>query len=481
MSLSLAEYASYDGLGLAELVRRGEATPRELALLAVEGAARVNPSIRALVETFAEKAELLRDDEVAAGPFRGVPFLLKDLGGIEGGVPCEMGSRLARGFVPEGDTVLGARFKQAGLVSAGRATTSEFGIAGITETLAVGRTCTPWSPGHMAGGSSGGSAAAVAAGVVPVAHASDGGGSIRIPASACGLVGLKPTRGRISPAPRASFPLSGWSVGFAVSRTVRDTAALLDAVHGPASGDVLVIPPPERPFLEEVGAPPGRLRVAFCREPWSGKPGHPEVARATEETATLLAELGHDVDEDAPPLDWDPFLDAMTDMWAAHTAHGIQAIADTLGREPGPDNLERVTLSFYEHGRCLPIGAFLGTLDAFNDVCRRAAPFFDAYDVLLTPTLGSLPAPLGTYDPDAELSPREFFDAWSQLESFLPLFNCTGQPAISLPLAWSASGLPIGMQLAARFGEEATLLSLAAQLEEARPWRHRRPPIRVAD
>ena len=477
--MNLAEYASHDGLGLAALVRAGEVTPRQLALLAIEGAAPVNPSLCAMVETFAEKAERLRLEDVPDGPFRGVPFLLKDLGAMEAGVRCELGSRLAAGLVADHDSELGRRFRRAGLVSVGRATTSEFGIAGITETLAVGRTCSPWSAGHMAGGSSGGSGAAVGAGIVPVAHASDGGGSIRIPASACGVVGLKPTRGRVSPAPDAGDPLSGWAVRFAVTRTVRDTAALLDAVHGPAPGDPHVAPPPARPFLDEVGAPPGRLRIAYCSRPWSDKPAHPDVVAAVEATAALLADLGHDLAADEPPLDWEPFLEAMTDMWAAHTAHGIDAVATALGRTPGLDNLERVTYGFWLHGRSITAQRLLDCLDYFNTVCRRVAPLFETYDVLLTPTLGHPPAPLGGYDPDTAVAPRDFFDSSSHLDGFLPLFNCTGQPAISLPLCRSPDGLPLGMQLVGRFGDEATLLRLAAQLEEAQPWRDRRPPVHV--
>jgi amidase len=476
----LDEYAANDAVGLAALVRAREVRPRELAALAIEGARRVEPTLNALVELLEDRAETLDEAALPEGPFRGVPTLVKDLYHGEPGLRCENGSRLCAGYVSRAQSEAVARFRAAGFVTIGRATTSELGIAGTTETLACGQTCSPWSEERMAGGSSGGSGAAVGAGVVPVAHGSDGGGSIRIPASACGTVGLKPTRGRVSFGPYAADPLSGWAVRFACTRSVRDTAALLDAVQGPAPGDPYEIRPPERPFLAEVGAPAGRLRVAWCTAPWSHRPGDPQVAEATEATARLLADLGHDVAPGRPPLAWEPFLDAMTDMWSAHTAHGIEAQAALHGREPGPETLEPLTLGFLEHGRAITSGRLLAALDHCNVVTREVARFFADVDVLLTPTLGALPERLGVFATQQDLAPREFFDAWSHLESFLPLFNCTGQPAISLPLATSAEGLPIGMQLVARFGGEATLLRLAAELEQALPWSGRRPPLHVA-
>jgi len=278
--VDLDEYAAHDASGLAELVRRREVHPRELVAAAIEGARRVDGTLNALVELLEDRAETLDEDAIPDGPFRGVPTLVKDLYHGEPGLRCENGSRLCSGYVSRAESEAVARFRAAGFVTVGRATTSELGIAGTTETLACGATCSPWSAEHMAGGSSGGSGAAVGAGIVPVAHGSDGGGSIRIPAAACGTVGLKPTRGRISFGPYAADPLSGWAVRFACTRSVRDTAALLDAVHGAAPGDPYEIAPPERPFLDEVGRPAGRLRVAYCSEPWSHRLGDPRSWRA---------------------------------------------------------------------------------------------------------------------------------------------------------------------------------------------------------
>jgi amidase len=332
----------------------------------------------------------------------------------------------------------------------------------------------------MAGGSSGGAGAVVGAGIVPVATGSDGGGSIRIPAAACGVVGLKPTRGRVTWGPIAHEPLLGWGVHFLLSRSVRDTAACLDVLSGPYPGDPWIAPEPSRPFLEEVGQPPERLRIAYCWEPWSGRASIDEMRLACEATAQLLAELGHEVVEARPTFSWEAFLDAMTVVWSTTTAKDVDGFAHAIGRTPGPDTLELPTLRMVELGRSTSAQQLLSALDAAGHVARQMGSFFEDYDVLLTPTLGAPPARLGTYEPEAELEPRELFDSWSQLESFLPVFNATGQPAISLPLHQGGTGLPIGMQLVGRFGDEATLLRLSAQLEQALPWAGRVPPLHVA-
>ena len=478
--MRLDEYASFDATGLAELVRKGEVAPAELARCAVEGVAVVDGTLNAVVEAFDDKADSLRFEYAPTGPFGGVPTMLKDLFHGEAGVTCENGSRLGKGWVVPVESEMPRRIRRAGLVNMGRTTTSEFGIMGTTETLACGRTASPWSAEHIAGGSSGGAAAVVGAGIVPVASASDGGGSIRIPAASCGVVGLKPSRGRVPWGPHIAEALAGWAVHFMVSRTVRDTAALLDQLSGTLAGDPFVIPSPRRPFREEVGAPVERLRVAYWSSPLSGASADREITTATERTARVLDDLGHVVEEARPPLDWETFLRAMTDVWASDNAHTIDWFARAVGREPDGETLEGSTLAALEYGRTVSASQVFDANDTANYIARGMGWFFSNYDVLLTPTLGAPLPPLGTYDPTSYVELREVFTSWSALESFLPVFNATGQPAISLPLHMSESGLPIGMQLVGAFGSESLLLRLSAQLEEALPWADRRPPIHVA-
>ena len=475
--MDLAQYARHDGLALADLVRRGEITGAALAQLAAAAAERVDPVLGAVVETYADHQAAGDAAAAIGGPFAGVPLMLKDLFHGDAGRVCENGSRLAEGWVAPVASEMVSRLRGGGFAPVGRATTSEFGVMGTTETLAQGATCSPWSAGHMAGGSSGGSAAAVGAGIVPVATASDGGGSIRIPASACGVVGLKPSRGRVTWAPSAGDPLGGWAAHFVVTRSVRDTAVALDLLAGAAAGDPNVAPPAARAYAEELAGPDRPLRVAFCHEPWSARAGDPQVQAACEATAAMLGELGHEVEQARPQFQWELFLAAMTTIWSADAAHSVDAFAALVGREPGPENLEGATFAMVEHGRSISAGALLDAVGDVNTIARQVGGFFTGCDVLLTPTLGTLPAPIGRYDPTASIAPRDLFASWSDIESFLPVFNATGQPAISLPLHMSEEGLPIGMQFVGRFGDESTLLALAAQLEQAMPWALRTPPI----
>jgi amidase len=479
--ISLRDYTAHDGLGLAELVARKEVTPDELAAAAFEAVAKVNPRINAVLHTIPKEAATEIRAGLPRGPFTGVPFLIKEIVLHAKGVRCEMGSKLAQGYVPDADTELMARFRRAGLVLAGTTQTPEFGYNPTTETRAFGPVHNPWDLGRSPGGSSGGSGAAVAAGIVPIAHANDGGGSIRIPASCNGLVGLKPSRDRIPSGPDYGDLLCGLACEFALTRTVRDAAALLDAVAGPDPGAPGHPVPPARPYRELIGTPPGRLRIAWTATPASGAKVDPECEKAVHETVRLLEGLGHTLIEDRPRYDWDSFLENVNVIWGAFGVASIDFAAAVTGRKPGPDNLEAVTLASYEDGKHYSAIDLLNAMTHCNVVSRQVGAFFEKVDVLVTPTIARLPAPLGELNQNREgMTAMEWTQQIFSYVPFTPVFNVTGQPAISLPLHWSAGGLPVGVQVAGRFGDEATLLCLAAQLEQARPWAARRPPIHAA-
>lgn len=478
--ISIDEYAKYDGLGLAELVAKKEVTPQELADTALAAVERVNPKLNAVLQRLPAEARAEIGRGLPEGPFRGVPFAIKELVLHAKGVRLDSGCKLAQGFVPKEDTELMARFRRAGLVLVGTTQTPELGYNPTTETTLFGPVHNPWDPTRSAGGSSGGSGAAVAAGIVPVAHANDGGGSIRIPASCNGLVGLKPTRDRIPTGPDYADPLCGLAIEFAVSRTVRDTAALLDAVAGPDLGAPSHCVPPARPYRDEVGAKPGKLRIAFATRPASGRRADPECERAVQETAKLLESLGHELVEDAPRYDWDRFLDTVHVIWTAFTALSMEGVSAALGRKPTPDSVEAVTWQCYEDGKRASALDLLVALDHHNTVSREVAPFFQKVDAFLTPTIGRPPAKLGEIDQNkAGLSAIGWTRQVFEYVPFTALYNTTGQPAISLPLHSTPEGVPVGVQFAARFGDEATLIRLASQLELARPWRERRPGLHV--
>jgi amidase len=476
--MNLTEYASHDGLGLAELVRRKDVTSRELCDLALQAIEKLNPHLNAVIESFPDRADFAPAPD---GPFAGVPFLVKDFP-IEAGVKAEMGSHLATGFTPARDSELMLRFRKAGLINLGRTTTSEFGLAALTVSRHAGATHNPWDLAHTTAGSSGGSAAAVAAGIVPLANGGDGGGSIRNPASFCGLVGLKPTRGRISLGPDTGDPYSGMVVGFALTRTVRDCAAALDAVEGPAIGDPFEIPRPATPYLAEIAQPVGRLRIAVTTKAWSGLPVDPEVDAAVAATAKLLEQMGHTVIEDMPQFDYGAFLAAQVDLWCGHTAAFIDTIAQAVGRVPSEQNLQTTSWATYVAGKALPATHLVAAEEHYNVVTRQVAQFLAGYDVLLTPTNTCLPLALGIHELDAPgATVADLFDHLAPIETFTALFNGTGHPALSLPLQASRAGLPIGLQFVTQFGQEAKLFRLAATLEEAHPWRDRRPSIHVSN
>jgi len=478
--LSLEEYARLDGLGLAELVRRKEVTPRELADTAFAAVRKLNPKINAVLQQLEKESAAEIEAGLPDGPFRGVPFGIKELICHAKGVSLDMGSRLAKGCVFPHDTELMARFRRAGLVTVVTTQTPEFGYNPTTETVLHGPVRNPWDPTRSAGGSSGGSGAAVAAGILPLAHANDGGGSIRIPASCNGLVGLKPTRDRVPTGPDASDPLSGLAIEGAVTKTVRDAAAILDCIAGPDVGAPGFIAPPSRPFAEALARPTGRLRIAFTTRSPAGGTIDPACAAAVERTAKLLADQGHELVDAAPAYDWSAFLESQHVIWTAYTALSVEGVARLTGRKPSIENLEAVTLRCWEEGKRWSALDLLTAQQHCNDVSRAVGAFFEAHDLLLTPTLAQLPARLGTIDQNREdLSAHDWLELLFPYLPFTPLFNVTGQPAISLPLH-EHDGVPVGVQLAGRMCAEETLLGVAARLEEAAPWSGRCPPIHAA-
>ena len=415
-----------------------------------------------------------------AGPFTGVPYLLKDLGAHYSGAITSFGSRFFADYRADHDSELTARLKRAGLVIFGKTNTPELGLAPSTEPRLFGATRNPWHPAHSAGGSSGGAAAAVAAGMVPMAHATDGGGSIRIPASCCGLVGLKPTRARNPLGPDQGEGWGGASVAHAVTRTVRDSAALLDATSGPDVGDPYWAPPPAGPFLHEVGREPGRLRIALTTAPWNGQPVDPECAAAARVTATLCETLGHRVEEARPEIDAPALGLATRIIIGANIRTALEARAVVLGRELSAADVERVTWARAVDGCTYTAADYARAMGVVHRTGRVVARFFTEHDVLLSPTLCQPPYPLGVLDMMSQAS-EAYLAAVLASVGFTSLFNAAGNPAISMPLAWSQAGLPLGVQFVAPFGDEATLFRLAAQLEVAQPWADRRPAIaRVA-
>lgn len=468
------EYERYDGMGLAELVRRGEVTPGDLLDSAIERVERRNPAINAVVDRLYDRARAAVAAGPPQGPFVGVPYLLKDLGVSCAGSATTFGCALFRDAVADHDSEIVARLERAGLLVFGRTNTSEFGLSTSAEPRLYGPTRNPWDRAHSAGGSSGGAAAAVAAGMVPMAHASDGGGSIRIPASACGLFGLKPTRARTPAGPDLGEAWNGASSHHAITRTVRDSAALLDATSGPDVGDPYWAPPQERPFLSEVGADPGRLAIAFTARAWNGQPVDPECVAAVAAAARLCQELGHQVEEARPEWDEVARMRAFRVISSAHTRALLEARGEAVGRAPTAEDVEPVTWATAEHGRERSAADYARAIVVTHLVGRAIGRFFTRQDVLLTPTMCRPPHRLGVLDmanPDA----GAFREALLGTIAFTSPFNSSGNPAMSVPLHWTKSGLPVGVQFVGAFGGEARLFRLAAQLERARPWAGRRP------
>ncbi|ONI83178.1 amidase [Actinosynnema sp. ALI-1.44] len=475
--MRLSEYVEFDAVGLADLAAQGQATPAELEAAAREAAQAVNPRINAVVETWPT------DDEPDPGstPLAGVPFLLKDIGATMAGRRMELGSRLAAGNVAAADSFLMRRFRRAGLVTFGRTAIPEMAYSITTEPVLYGATRNPWDPERSAGGSSGGAAAAVAAGIVPVAHATDAAGSIRVPAAYNGLFGLKPSRGRVSMGPDFDEVFSGLAVQGCVSRTVRDSAALLDQIQGPEPGDPCFAERPSRPYTDEVIRDPGSLRIGVLTHAWGGHRTSPAVASAVARTARLLESLGHQVEETTVDLgvDWREFVLATARLMATNLTASVDGLASALARRVDTATLEPATHASYRYGQRVSGTQFVVALAVRNQVARSLARYFGTHDVLLTPTLPELPMPLGTYGDDAEtLDGHGWIARLNDFSPFTMAFNVAGTPAMSVPLmADGETGLPVGMQFAAGYGREDVLFRLAGQLEQANPWSGRTPRV----
>lgn len=472
----MKEFGSFDAMALAEMVRKKQAKPIELVDAAIEGIERLNPALNAVVTPMSDQARTLANGKIPDGPLAGVPFLLKDLGALYAGVPMTMGSAAMRAFVPDHDSELVIRLKRAGLIIMGKTNTPEFGILPTTEPKLFGPCRNPWDINRTTGGSSGGSSAAVAARLVPMAHANDGGGSIRIPASCCGLFGLKPTRARNPHGPDFGDIFSGLVADHAVTRSVRDSAALLDATSGPDVGDPYWAPPPVRPFLQEVGSNPGRLRIAFTTAAASDIRVHPDCISSVHDAAKLCSDLGHDVEEATPLLNREFVRQSFMVIWSAGCAWSLDGIGIATGKPIIPAQVEPLTWALYEMGRKQTASAYLLALSFLQRVSRDIARFFLKYNVWLTPTLSEPPLPLGSFDSPPE-NPLEGLRRAEKFVPFTPICNATGQPAMSVPLYWNGDNLPVGVHFIGRFGDEATLFRLAAQLEAARPWAGRKPPV----
>lgn len=495
--MMLQEYGDFDGLGLAALIRRGEVSASEVLDAAIARIEAVNPKINAVVRPLFERARSRVSSGAGEGPLAGVPFLIKDLLAQIDGVPTGNGNRYWAGQPARGDSELVRRWQKAGLVVAGKTNTPEFGLTPYTEPNATGAARNPWDISRTPGGSSGGSAAAVASGMVPIASGGDGGGSIRIPASACGVFGLKPTRGRTPAGPFIGDAWSGFAIEHVLTRSVRDSAAVLDATHGPDEGSPHPLPVFNGSYLDAVSRPPGRLKIAVSKAPMLGKAVSAEVATAFDEATRLLAELGHEVVEAAPPVDREAFSMAFLTALAGELRADIEFTAQTFGVPIRPGDYDASSFGMGLLGDGFSAAELIAAHRYLKLSSRSVLGFFSDYDVLMTPVLSSLPVKIGALQPSSvekallkvlghvgggwllrklgiaeQLAAETFeFIPWT------PVFNVTGQPAMSVPLGWSPEGLPIGMHFVGRFAEEETLFSLAGQLEQARPWKDKRPAV----
>lgn len=494
-----AEYDQYDGLGLAELVRLKKITPTELCEEAISRIEKLNPALNAVVTPMFEIGLDTAKKPLPEGPFAGVPFLLKDLIGAYAGVKLTWGCRAYKDYVPDFDSELVKRFKKTGVITLGKTNTPEFGLMGITEPELFGPTRNPWNPDRTCGGSSGGSAVAVASGMVPIASGGDGGGSIRIPACYCALVGLKPTRGRTPTGPVFGKLWQGATVEHVLTRSVRDCAAMLDATQGTDAGAPYIVPPPQRPYSEEINGEPGSLKIAFNTESPLGTGTHDDCKEAVHKTVKLLQDLGHKVEEAKPDVDGIKLALSYFMLYFGEIAADIDLAETVLKRKVGKKDFEITTWFFGKLGRCYNAGDFVTAMREWDVAARAMGQFHAKYDLYLTPTVAYPPAKIG------ELLPKPVEKAAMEIIGFLnlgslaissgmvnqialqtlaktpftQLANYTGQPAINLPLHWDREGMPCGVQFIAPFGDEATIFRLAAQLEKAKPWFDKRALLKI--
>lgn len=493
------EYDLYDAMGLAELVRKGEILSEELCEEAVSRIDKLNPALNAVIHRMYDHARENIKRGLPEGPFTGVPFLIKDLVSSYAGVPMTKGSRAFRNYIPAFDSEIMKRYKGSGVVILGKTNTPEFGLVGVTEPELHGPTRNPWNTDHTPGGSSGGSAAAVASGMVPMASGGDGGGSIRIPSSFCSLFGLKPSRGRNPTGPEYGQIWQGAETEHVLTRTVRDCAAMLDAVCGPGPGEPYHIPKPERPFIKELEQAPGSLRIGFTTRSPLQASVHQECRQAVEHTARLLEDLGHRVEEAEPTIDGIALARSYFMMYFGEMAADIRELRQVLGRKPVPADVEGPTWTLNLLGEAYTAGEFVLSLREWNKAARAMADFHQNYDLYLTPTTAFPPVKIGELKISAieealmKITNRFGLKRLIRLSGiadeiavetlaktpFTQLANLTGQPAVSVPLHWTADGLPCGVQFIAPIGDEALLFRLAAQLEQARPWADRRPKTRM--
>jgi len=473
--MTFEEYAQYDAVGLAELIAKKDVSASELLDAAIARMEAVNPAVNAVVRNLEGEARQTIKNGAPNGSLAGVPFLLKDIGAMMKGVVTSYGSRVFSELPAEDDSAIVTAYRNAGLVIFGKTNTPEFGLAATTEPVLFGPSRNPWNTGRTTGGSSGGAAAAVAAGIVPAAHASDGGGSIRTPASCCGLFGLKPSRGRVSMAPQGE----GWGglgVQHVITRSVRDSAALLDIECRPQPGDPYFIAPPERPFIEEAGRDPGQLRIGFTTAALTWGTSDPQCVRAVRETAALCEQLGHHVEEVTPAANYQMMAAAVNIVVGSNISAVLDREAERRGAPIRQDEVEALTWLVYQEGKKATAVKYADAMHIIHGFARTFTRAFANCDVILMSTNCRVPYPLGFMDTNA----ADLTDYGERLYNFMPNtqpFNVAGLPAASMPLGWSDDGLPIGLQFAAKMGDEATLFRLGAQIEQARPWKDKRPTL----